>query len=338
MHWALIARKPDLGNEGKFARQLVMLGVTVVVVLAIVLVLPVSDSSRNKLLGLIGIIFSGILAFSSTSIFGNLAAGILLRITKPFRSGDFIEVGPHFGRVSERGLFETEIQTEMRELVALPNIYCISNPVKTIRGSGTIISVSLSLGYDVHHTRIEELLLEAAREAGLEDGFVHILELGNFAVTYRVSGFLAEPKFLISSRSRLYGSVLDTLHAKGIEIMSPSFMNQRKLEEDFRALPAGAPVPKAGRPLERSIEDLAFDKAERAGELELEKQQLTEEIQEAEKARKEAVDDAGKQELEGRIERAQERLKEIAKATEDNKLADGASESGGASNGDKASG
>ncbi|MGD7652061.1 MAG: mechanosensitive ion channel domain-containing protein, partial [Verrucomicrobiales bacterium] len=99
MHWALIARKPDLGNEGKFARQLVMLGVTVVVVLAIVLVLPVSDSSRNKLLGLIGIIFSGILAFSSTSIFGNLAAGILLRITKPFRSGDFIEVGPHFGRV-----------------------------------------------------------------------------------------------------------------------------------------------------------------------------------------------------------------------------------------------
>ncbi|NCB47003.1 mechanosensitive ion channel, partial [bacterium] len=198
-HWLLIKRHPDLGNERLFPRQLIMLGLTLLGLLAVVLVLPVSDTSRNQLMGLIGILISGIFAFSSTAVTSNLLAGVLLRITKPFRVGDFIRIGEHFGRVSERGLFDTEIQTETRELIALPNTYCISNPVTTIRSSGTIISASLSLGYDLDHTRIEPLLMEAAKSSGLSEPFVHILELGNFSVTYRVSGLLEDPKRLISA-------------------------------------------------------------------------------------------------------------------------------------------
>ncbi|GAA0560177.1 hypothetical protein GCM10009098_30290 [Rheinheimera aquimaris] len=60
---------------------------------------------------------------------------------------------------------------------------------------------------------------------------MHILELGNFAVTYRISGLLTEPKQLLSCRSALYGSILDTLHRQQVEIMSPSFMNQRKISD-----------------------------------------------------------------------------------------------------------
>lgn len=110
-HWALIARHPELGNERKFARQLVMLGLTLLSLLAIVLTLPISDGARNNLTGLIGIVLSGMLAFFSTTIIANLAAGMLIRITKPFRTGDFIRIGQHFGRVTERGLFDTEIQS-----------------------------------------------------------------------------------------------------------------------------------------------------------------------------------------------------------------------------------
>ena len=136
-HWLLIGRHPDLGNERKFPRQIVMLGLAIVGLVTIVLFLPISESSRNQLLGLIGLLASGILAFSSTAIVSNLMAGILLRVTKPFRIGDFIRVGDHFGRVSERGLFDTEIQSESRELIAIPNTFLISHPVTTVRSSGT---------------------------------------------------------------------------------------------------------------------------------------------------------------------------------------------------------
>ena len=292
-HWLLIRRIPELDNERKFSRQLIMLGLTLLGLLACVLVLPISDSSRNQLIGLIGIVISGVLAFSSTTFISNLMAGVLLRITKPFRVGDFIRIGDHFGRVSERGLFDTEIQTETRELISLPNTYCISNPMATIRSSGTIISASISLGYDRDHKQIELLLLEAARACGLEEPFVHILELGNFAVTYRVSGFLEDTKHVISSQSSLYGCVLDTLHGQGIEIMSPSYMNQKQLRDDSRVIPPATAVP-APDDQNTSAEEIVFDKAEQAEKLENEKLQLKQEIERLERAIKESTDEEEK--------------------------------------------
>ncbi|WP_185236539.1 mechanosensitive ion channel family protein [Teredinibacter franksiae] len=317
-HWFLIGRKVDLGNERKFPYQLIMLGLTIVGLLASVLVLPISESSRNQLIGLIGLAISGTLAFSSTTIISNLMAGILLRITKPFRVGDFIRVRDYFGRVSERGLFDTEIQTETRELIALPNIYFINNPVVTTIRTGTLVSATLSLGYDVDHNRVERLLIDAAQTCGLQEPFVHILELGNFAVTYRVSGLLDESKRLISVRSNLYGCVLDTLHSQGVEIMSPSYMNQRKLHDGASAIPA-ASVVKAPDEHKSSAEDIAFDKAEKAEELENEKQKLAEEIESFSIALKGAASEEEKKTKQKAIEENKKQLKlleEVSDVTE----------------------
>lgn len=309
-HWLLIGRNPDMGSERKFPRQLVLLGLTLVGLIVCVLVLPVSENARNQLIGLVGIAISGVIAWSSTTIITNLMAGVLLRITKPFRVGDFIRIGDYFGRVSERGLFDTEIQTETRELISLPNSYCINNPVSTILSSGTIISATLSLGYDVDHKQIEELLVEAARTSGLQDPFVHILELGNFSVTYRVSGLLQEAKRLITAQSSLHGCVLDTLHNQGIEIMSPAFMNQRRLNEGTRILPPPS-IVEPHPSVTTAAEDIAFDKAEKAEKIEKEKQRIIEEIAALDNALKESADDERKKSTQAAIEEKRERLKAL---------------------------
>jgi len=311
VHWLLIKRHPDFGSERKFSRQLIILGLTIIGIIVSVLVLPMSDSSRNQLLTLIGLILSGLFAFSSSTVIANLMGGVLMRITTPFRVGDFIRIGDHFGRVSERGLFDTEIQTEARELISLPNSYCISNPVTTTRSSGTIISSSLSLGYDLDHRQIESLLIEAAKTSGLIEPFVHIVELGNFSVAYRVSGLLEDPKYLISARSKLYASVLDTLHSKGIEIMSPTFMNQRQLSDKEKIIPlTHAAVPKTEKH-EPSAEDIVFDKAEKAEKLEKEKQQIRQEIEKLEALLKEVSDEEEKTAKQQAIKRLEERLKAL---------------------------
>ena len=333
--WLLIKRHPDIGNEIKFPRQLIMLGLTVLGLLFSILVLPISDSSRNQLIGLIGILISGVLAFSSTTIISNLMAGVLLRITKPFRVGDFIRVGDHFGRVSERGLFDTEIQTETRELIALPNTYCISNPVTTIRSSGIIISASLSLGYDIDHRRIEALLLEAAQTCGLAEPFVHILELGNFSVTYRVSGFLEESKRHISVRSSLYANVLDTLHCHGIEIMSPSFMNQKKLNGDVKIIPTTTVVTTSENS-GSSAEDIAFDKAEQAEVLEHEKLQVIQEIEMLEVALQQVTDEEERKTKQKAIEQMQQHLKSLEDVPKQAEKENDTAESGAALDGDSA--
>ncbi len=278
-HRILIGQHPELGSERLFPRQLVMLGLTFAGVIAIALALPVSESSRNQIIALIGLITSGIFAFSSSTIFSNLMAGIMLRVTKPFRTGDFINIkNEYFGRVVERGLLDTEIQTENRELIALPNAYMVSNPISVVRSSGAIVSTTLSLGYDIHHSTVEPLLLEAAKACGLEEPFAHILELGNYSITYKINGLLIDSKGLLTSRSNLCRCVLDVLHKNNIEIMSPSFMNQRRLPDDLKIIPVM--TEKKAPEIVSVAEEVVFDKAERAEQVEKEKQLLLDKIQE----------------------------------------------------------
>jgi small-conductance mechanosensitive channel len=307
-HWFLIGRNPRLGNERKFPRQIILLGLTIAGLLTIVFALPVSESSRNQLIGLIGLLISGIIAFSSASIVSNLMAGILLRITKPFRTGDFIRVAEHFGRVSERGLFDTEIQTETRELIALPNTFLITNAVTTIRTSGTIISATVSLGYDAHHSQVESFLIKAAEKCGLEEPFVHILELDNFSVRYRISGLLTEVKRLITARSNLYQNILDTLHDQNIEIMSPSIMNQRRIPDDKKVIPI---IAVEQTPEEKvNAEEIAFDKAEAAEIVDKAKQDVIIEIEELEASMNGSSEDK-KSQIKERIEECRKYLKTI---------------------------
>lgn len=269
--WWLLDRHPSLGNERRLPRQLAMLGLTLATVAALVLALPLATSSRNQMLGLMGLLVSGLFAFSSTTIVANLMAGLMLRVTKPFRAGDFIRVGEHFGRVSERGLLETEVQTEWRDLIAFPNTYLIANPVQTVRASGTLITSSLSLGYDVPHDTVEKLLVQAAQASGLAEPFVHVQSLGDHAVTYQVAGLLAEVRSLLTTRSDLNRHILDVLHGNGIEIASPTIMNQRPTPTEYRFIPAsptGAPMGPVPGPEPVRAEDIAFDKAEQAGQRE----------------------------------------------------------------------
>jgi small-conductance mechanosensitive channel len=256
--------------EGRqFRNQLVMLALSLIALLVVVVALPVSENLRGQLLAFFGILLSAAIALPSTTFLGNVLAGIMLKgPIRNFRMGDFIRCGEHFGRVSERGLLHTEIQTADRDLVTLPNLYLVSNPVKTVRRSGTIISSTVSLGYDVPRGTIEGSLLRAAERTGLRDPFVRILELGDFSVSYRVAGFLEEVKKLVVTKSLLNGAVMDQLHADDVEIVSPTFMNTRPLTEDRRFIPKtkAAAGPEVSR--DSRADDVVFDKADAAESLE----------------------------------------------------------------------
>ncbi|MBU1881725.1 mechanosensitive ion channel family protein, partial [bacterium] len=258
----------DQGN--RYKQHLTVILLAFALLLLIIMTAPIGDNQRGQLLSLIGLLSSAIIALSSTTFVGNAMAGFMLRAVRSFRIGDFVRIGDHFGRVTERGLLHVEIQTEDRDLTTLPNLYLVTNPVKVIRSSGTLITGEVTLGYDVPRIKVQELLIKAAEATELKDPFVHVIVLGDFSVKYRVAGLLTEVKQLISTRSKLHEQMLDKLHEGGIEIVSPNFMNTRSIAVDEAFIPKA--VIRAQEPIisqEKAPEDVVFDKAEEQESLEM---------------------------------------------------------------------
>lgn len=261
INWFLRRRWHD-NPDAQFRFQLIMLALSFAGLLTIIVALPINDVLRGQLLSLIGILLSAAIALSSTTFIGNVMAGIMLKVMKNARPGDFITVADLTGRITEMDLLHTEIQTEFRDLVTVPNLYMVTQPLQVVRASGTIIQAEVSLGYDVPHARVSEILREAAASTGLTDGFVQVRELGDFAVTYRVAGLLEDVTSLISARSKLRVAMLDALHAANIEIVSPNFMNTRALAADEKLIPTPSQV--VATDVQPEAEAVAFDKADEA--------------------------------------------------------------------------
>lgn len=269
-YWFLFLRNGGLKEEFRFSARIVILLLIGMSIVLILLALPLERETHKDLFQLLALLITAVITLSSTTFISNAMAGFMLRGMRSFRLGDFLRVEKQFGRVTERGLFHTEIQTEERDLTTLPNLFLVSHPFTVIRSSGTIVSATVSLGYDTSHQIIEKLLLEAALAAKLTDPFVHVLELGDYSVMYRVAGFLGEVKQLLTTRSKLRAKILTTLHEAEVEIVSPSFMNQRQLGHGMRVLPIQKPGPyrTSDEEPDTKAESLIFDKADAVAQLE----------------------------------------------------------------------
>lgn len=284
LHRRQAARVELRGPEARLTGQVGIVMAVLLGAVCLVLAMPASEATRGQVLSLLGVLLTAIIALSSPIFVSNAMAGFMLRSVNNFRPGDFVRIGELYGRVTERGFFHTEVQTEDRDLTTFPNLYFVSNPVTVVRRSGTIVSATVSLGYDVPRSRVEELLKRAAAEAKLGEAFVHITELGDFSISYRVAGFLEDIDQILTARSNLRKKMIDELHGAGIEIVSPSFMNQIKRE------PGDKVIPKQSTKLlsKESAESLVFDKGSDAAE----KEQLKERRAALKVAQKVVVSDA----------------------------------------------
>ena len=251
-----------LPERGGYRGQLILFFVVALGLITLLIYLPLRDQVGGLVFQFVGLVLSAAVALSSTTFLGNLIAGGMLRTIRHFHLGDWIRVEGHFGRVTERGLLHTEIQTEDRDLTTIPNLLLATHPVKVVRTSGTIISANVSIGYDVPHVRVEEALLRAAIRIELVDPFVAVTELGDFSIVYRVAGKLEEVDRMI-----------DELHESKIEIMSPSFMNILQRSPKEHVIPEEV---HSTREAKTAPEEVAFDKADLAQGLEAKRSAIAE--------------------------------------------------------------
>ncbi len=113
------------------------------------------DDVLSKLLASAGII--GIIAsFAFKDIASNTFAGFLLNLERPFKKGEWVEIGDHYGIVRKIGWITTSIKTVNGQEVFVPNqvIYNTTfTNYSTFRKRRVVLQTGVSYGDDLEFVR-----------------------------------------------------------------------------------------------------------------------------------------------------------------------------------------
>jgi small conductance mechanosensitive channel len=302
------------GIVSETSKLLIKTGIQIIGSVLILLNIPGIKSEIAKFAGLI---FGGIVAFSSSTIIANGMSGILIKLIKKIKINDVIEFDNQLGRVTEIKAFHTEIETPKRKLLIIPNHVFISDKFTNLSEVGSLVSARIGLGYDVARTTVEKIMLKAARTVGIEKAFVSVVELGDFAITYELNGILQDVGTITAATSQVHKEFLDEFSKADIEIMSPHFTNVRQLAkgEKFIAKYTAEETTEELKAAAKGIEHMIFEKAERAEKEEQEKEKITADVQKLIKqqenltnAMKKVKDDYLKKKMEARHDMLQKQI------------------------------
>ncbi len=102
------------------------------------------------------------LSLSVQTLLTNFFSGIMLLINKPFRDGDFIEVGDRLGTVKNIGFFSTTINTLDNISIIVPNGDLTSASVRNYSAETLRrVDLNFSAAYDDSTEKVKNAILEA---------------------------------------------------------------------------------------------------------------------------------------------------------------------------------
>ena len=212
----------------------------------IAMIYPYLPGSDSGVFQGISVFVGLIVSLGSSTVIGNIIAGLVITYMRPFKLGDRIKLNDTTGNVIEKTPLVTRIRTSKNELVTIPNSFIMSshtvNYSASARTYGLIIHAEVSIGYDVPWRKVHSLLLKAAQAtqgvAADPEPFVLETELQDWYPVYQINAYITEADQLAQIYSNLYQSIQDVFAEADVEIMSPHYMAVRDGNETT--------IPKSG--------------------------------------------------------------------------------------------
>ncbi len=172
---------------GKFVRNLVYFAMLVFVVIAALGRLGVPTASFVAAVGAAGLAV-GLALQGSLS---NFAAGVLLIIFKPFKVGDFVEIGGVKGTVQEIQIFNTVLHSLDNVRIVIPNAHVTGGNILNYTANDkrrVDLVVGVSYGDDLSRVKqvILSTLLADSRVLRTPEPAVAVLELAESSVNIAV--------------------------------------------------------------------------------------------------------------------------------------------------------
>ena len=199
--WDLYFEKKRQTPIPHFLREVVG-GIIFLVVL--LFVLSYGYHAEAQLTGLLA--GSGVVAiivgFAGQNLFAGIIGGISIQINRPYKVGDWLQVGEHFAEVMEINWRSTRLRTNDNIYLDIPNNEMVSKPIINLHYPTEVHSMRIRVGVEYKNppNRVKDALFRAASTA---DGVLAEPKIRVFLVDFAESAVIYEIKYSMGNHSRI---------------------------------------------------------------------------------------------------------------------------------------
>jgi small conductance mechanosensitive channel len=204
-----------------FLANLGGIGLFVFAVLAALAKFGVETASFIAVLGAAGFA----VGFALQGSLSNFAAGVMVLLFRPFKIGDFVNIGGEAGTVKEIGLFTTTIASPDNVKIIVPNGAAFGSTIKNFAGYETRrVDLVIGIGYDSPIDKARDLmqgLIEADTRVLKDPAYqIAVSELADSSVNFVVRAWVNAPDYWAVNFD-LTEKIKKTFDQNGIEIPFP---------------------------------------------------------------------------------------------------------------------
>src|SRR5207253_6546257 len=170
----------------------------IIFLIALLFVLSAGYHAEAQLKGLL--VGSGaialILGFAGQNLFGGIIAGISIQINRPYKVGDWLQVGDRFAEVMEINWRSTRLRTNDAIYLDIPNNEMVSHAIVNLHYPTEVHAMRIRVGVEYKNppNRVKDALFRATSSA---DGVlaepkvrIFLVDFAEFAVIYEIKYYM----------------------------------------------------------------------------------------------------------------------------------------------------
>jgi len=216
------------------ARATRRLVVVLIWIFALVIAYPYLPGAHTEAFKGVSVFVGLMLSLGSAGMVGQVVGGLVVVYSRAFRIGEYVRIGEYEGEIREIGILSTKMLTLKQEEITIPNAVLVASTTVNFSrhagGGGSILTTTVTIGYDVPWRQVHALLLLAAeRTSGvLQNPQPRVLQgaLSDFYVEYQLLFRINSPEQRYAVLSELHGQIQDAFNEYDVQIMSPHFEAQ----------------------------------------------------------------------------------------------------------------
>ncbi len=176
----------------------------IIFLIVLLLVLSYGYHAETQLKGLLagsGVV-AIILGFAGQNLFAGIIGGISIQINRPYKVGDWLQVGDRFAEVMEINWRSTRLRTNDAIYLDIPNNEMVSHTIINLHYPTEVHAMRIRVGVEYKNppNRVKDALFRAASTA---EGVLPEPKIRVFLVDFADSAMIYEIKFFMGNHARI---------------------------------------------------------------------------------------------------------------------------------------